>query len=91
MGFLRLIFFGFIGLSIIYGLLWLYSRSVRREKLEDAWDAEHPEGGDPEARDAYVEKGMKAYHASLRPKLLLLVYVVPAVVAAVVLIVMNWT
>ena len=82
MGLIRLIIFGFIGLSIIYALVWIYSRSVRREKLENAWAEEHPQGGEEAARDAYIEKGMKDYHASLRPKLLLLIYVVPAILVA---------
>ncbi|MAQ85268.1 hypothetical protein [Psychromarinibacter halotolerans] len=90
MNLVRLIVFGFIGLSIVYGLVWLYSRSVRREKLEKAWDADNPEGGDSEARAHYVEEGMKDYHASIRPKLILLVYIIPAAMVVAVLILTNW-
>lgn len=90
MGLVRLVVFGFIGLSVIYGLVWLYSRSIRREKLERAWDADNPEGGDPAARDDYVEAGMKEYHASIRPKLILLVYIIPAALVVAVLILTNW-
>lgn len=84
MGLIRLIIFGAIGLTVVYFLLSIYSRSLRREKLEDAWAEDHPQGGDDVARDAYIEKGMAEYESSLRPKLLLLVYVVPAVMVAVI-------
>ncbi len=89
MGLVYLIVFGFIVLSVIYGLIWLYSRSVRREKLEDEWREENPEG-DPAAEDLFVEAGMKEYHASIRPKLILLVYVIPTALVIAALIVINW-
>ena len=41
---IRLALFGFIGLSVIYFLVSVYSRSVRREKLERRWDEYPPEG-----------------------------------------------
>ncbi len=89
MALVRLVVFGFIALSVVYVAVWLYSRSVRREKLEKRWEAENP-GGDRTARDAYVEKGMAEYHAGLRPKLILLVYVIPAVLVVAALIATNW-
>ncbi|UYV37526.1 hypothetical protein N4R57_21815 [Rhodobacteraceae bacterium D3-12] len=79
MGLVRLVFFGAIGLTIVYFLIAIYSRSVRREKLEDRWAAEHGDKGDTAARAAFIEKGMAEYDSSIRPKLLLLVYVVPTV------------
>ena len=88
-GLIRLILFGGVALTIIYGMVWLYSRSVRREKLEKEWDAENP-GGDPAARSAFVERGMQDYHSSIRPKLILLVYVIPSVLVIAVLILTNW-
>ncbi len=90
MALIRLVVIGFVVLTIIYGMVWLYSRSVRREKLEKEWDAENP-GGDPAARADYVEKGMADYHSSIRPKLILLVYVVPAIAAAVLMYLINFT
>jgi len=89
-GLIRLILFGGIALTVIYGMVWLYSRSVRREKLENEWDAENPEGGDPAARSTFVEEGMEEYHASIRPKLILLVYVIPSALVIAVLILTNW-
>lgn len=84
MGFLRLIVFGFIGLSIIYLMIAFYSRSVRREKLENQWAEDHPDGGDPIARDAFINEGMARYQSGIRPKLILLVYVVPMIMVAVI-------
>lgn len=87
---LRLFVFGFIGLSVVYLLVSVYSRSVRRESLEKEWDAEHPDGGDRDARDAYIEDGMMDYQKSLRRKLVLLVYIVPAIAVAVVIYLTNY-
>ncbi|WP_347311215.1 hypothetical protein [Defluviimonas sp. SAOS-178_SWC] len=87
--FLRLAVFGFIGLSVAYLLLSIYSRSVRREELEKEWDADNAEGGDADARDAYIEAGMRDYEHGLRRKLILLVYVIPIVVVLVTLYLVN--
>ena len=81
MGLVRLVIFGFIGMSVLYVLLTIYSRSLRREKLEKSWAEDNP-GGDVTGRAAYVERGMQEYNSSIRPKLLLLVYVVPAILIA---------
>lgn len=86
MGLVRLVVFGFIGLSIIYLCLSIYSRSVRREKLEKEYDANPVEG---QTRAAYVQSGIEAYNSGLRPKLLLLVYVVPTVIVSVIVYVTN--
>ena len=86
MQFVRLIVFGFLFLSIIYLCLSWYSRSVRREKLENQWDDEKPEGV---SRDDFVANGIAKYNAGLRPKLLALVYVVPTVVVAVIVYLTN--
>ena len=88
MGLIRLIIFGFIGLTVIYFLISIYSRSVRREKLEKRWDADNP-GGDPAARSAYVEQGMIKYESGFRKRLILLVYVVPTVAVTVILYLTN--
>lgn len=89
MAFIRLFVFGFIALTIIYFSVALYSKSVRRERLENEFDAEHPDGGEAGARDAYVEKGMVAYNSSIRPKLIALVYVVPVIVMSAIIYVIN--
>lgn len=86
---LRLLVFGFLGLSIVYLAVSIYSRSVRREKLETAWDADPPEGADEAARRAYIEEGMRTYERSLRRKLIWLVYVIPICLVILVLYLTN--
>lgn len=86
-GFLRLAIVGFLVLSVVYLLVSWYSRSVERERLEKRFD-EGDSGGD---RDAYVAAGMKDYQTGLRRKLLILVYVLPAVVLTGVIYILNFT
>lgn len=83
---IRLAVFGFIGLTIIFFLVSIYSRSVRREKLEKRFDA----GGIEGDRDAYIERGMIAYEKGLRRRLLWLVYIIPTVVVAVTVYFVNY-
>ncbi len=73
---MRLMVLGFIVLTVVYLVVSIYSRSVRREKLEKEWDAEIGTGD----RDAYIREGMKAYEGSLKRKLIWGVYVVPLAV-----------
>lgn len=82
MAFLRLIVFGFLALSVVYVAVRFYSRSVRREKLEKHWAEEHPGEDDSPERSAYIETGMRDYQHGLRRKLILLVYIIPAVTVA---------
>lgn len=76
---LRLVFFGFIGLTVVYWLVAVYSRSVRRERLEKEFDAGDVEG----VRDDYIKAGLDQYEHGLRRKLIVLVYIIPAAVVAV--------
>ena len=86
-GFFRFVVIGFIALSVLYGLLVLYVRSLTRERLEDEW-AEEGSIGD---RDDYVKEGMDAYEKSFLPKLLLLVYVLPLIAFCVIFYIMNFS
>lgn len=87
MGYIRLAIFGLVGLTVVYVLVSLYSASIRREKLEDRWEAE----GRPGDRDAYVERGMRAYRKSFRRKLIVLVYVIPIIAVSVLVYLLNFT
>ena len=89
MNLIRLVIFGFIGLSILFLIITLYSRSVRREKLENAWDANPPEGGDVQARDTYIKSGLAEYEKGFRKKLIWLVYVLPTTAVVVILYLTN--
>lgn len=89
MGFIKLVIFGFIGLSVIYFSVSLFSKSVRKERLEKEFDAAHPDGGASGERDAFIAEGMLAYDNSIRPKLIGLVYVVPTVVIGAIIYTVN--
>ena len=83
---IKLAVFGFVILTLVYFVVGIYSRSVRREKLEKEFDA----GGIDGARDAYIEAGMLAYKAGLRYRLIWLVYVIPTVLMAVIVYIVNY-
>lgn len=76
---------GFVLLSVVYFVVAVYSRSVRREKLEKEFDAGGVEGD----RDAFIEAGMKAYERGLRHRLIVLVYLIPALIVAVTMYLVN--
>jgi hypothetical protein len=89
MAFIKLVIFGFIALTVIYWSVSLYSRSIRKERLEKSFDAANPGSTDRAARDAFVAAGMQAYNASIRPKLIGLVYVVPTIAVATITYLIN--
>ena len=82
----RLLVIGFLVLSVVYICLSLYSRAVRRDKLEKEWDEEIQQGD----RDAFVETGLREYDGSLRRKLILGVYIVPLTVISVIIYLTNF-
>ena len=90
MGFVRLVIFGFIGLTIVYFLVSIYSRSVRREKLEKEWAEDHPGNANLAERDAFVAEGMMAYENGLRRKLILGVYIIPVTIVALIIYFTNF-
>jgi hypothetical protein len=77
---------GFVVLTVIYVSLSLYSRAVRRAKLEAEWADEGMTGD----KDAFIEQGMQRYDGSLRRKLILGVYIVPVISVAVLIYVVNF-
>lgn len=83
-GMIRLAVFGFLGMTVMYFLIGLYSRSTQREELEKEWDAAQGPG----EREEFIAAGMAAYEKGLRKKLIWLVYVIPtlAVIAAIYLL-----
>ena len=82
---LQLLIGGFIGLTVLYGLLSVYFRSVHREALENRFDA----GGEAGLREDFVRQGMVVYDHSLRKRALRLVYVVPVVLVVAIAYVVN--
>jgi hypothetical protein len=91
MGWLRLAFVMYVMLTIIYFLTSIYSRSVRREKLEKAWDTDPArEGSLPDERKAFIEAGMQAYHKGLKKRLLWLIYIIPTIGFLTTIYFVNW-
>lgn len=82
----RLLVIGFFALSVVYICLTLYSRSVRRGKLEAEWDEEIKEGD----RDAFVREGLIEYDGSLRRKLILGVYIIPICLVSFIIYATNF-
>lgn len=85
-GLIRLIVIGFVVLTAVYLSVSLYSRSVRRERLERKWVA-HGRRGD---REEFVRRGLRRYDKSVRRRLILLVYVIPVIVASAIVYVVNF-
>lgn len=86
MNFVRLVVFGFLALTVVYVCVSLYSRSVRREKLEDEWDETRPESI---SRQDFVADGMKVYESGLRKRLILLVYIIPPIIVGTIIYLIN--
>lgn len=84
--FFRLMFMLLIVLTFVYVGVSIYSRRVRRGKLETYWDTKGHTGN----REAFVQRGLKKYDNSFRRKLILGVYVVPFVVIATLVYVTNY-
>jgi len=91
MAFARLFVFGFLALSVIYLAVSVYSRSLRRENLENDWAEEHPGDDESPEREAFIEAGMTEYNSSLRRKLILLVYIIPLIAILAISIIVNAT
>jgi ABC-type multidrug transport system permease subunit len=90
-GIVRLVVFGIVVMSLMYVLISIYSRSVRREKLEKEWDTDPAREGAPMAeREAFIEAGMIAYQTGLRRRLIWLVFVIPTAVVAVIVYLVNY-
>lgn len=85
-GILRLGFFAFLVMLVVYFVLSAWSRSVRRGKLGEEWDEEGMTGD----RDAFIETGLAEYDGSLRRKLIFGVFIVPYAVIGILVYVMNF-
>ena len=84
---IRLALLGFVVLTVLYVLVWLYARSLRRERLEQRWEAKGSHGN----RAEYVRRGMQQSERSLRRRLLWLVYVIPTMLIAAIVYLLNFT
>lgn len=90
-GMIRAGLLAFVLLTVVYLVVSIYSRSMRREKLEKAWDSDPArEGAAKDERDAYIRSGMEAYRHSLRRKLIILVYILPMAVVLATVYAINY-
>jgi hypothetical protein len=87
LGLARLAVFLFVVLTVLFFLLRIYARSLRREALEKEWDA----GNFEEPRDDHVARGMAAYEKGLFLKLLWLVYIIPTIVISALVYYLNFS
>ena len=77
--------------ALFYVLLRLYVRSQHLERLENRWDARHPDqAGNTAARRAFVAKAMTGFNRSLRARLTLLVFVLPTLAILGIVVSVNW-
>jgi len=74
-------------LTVIYAVLSVYSRAVRRRKLAERWDSKDVLTVD---RETFIRRGLERYDRSFRRKLILGVYVVPLTVIAIIVYVTNF-
>lgn len=85
-GWIRLWVFALIGMTVVYFLVGIYWRSLRREALEKRFDA----GGIEGDRDAYIEQGMIEYEKGLKKRLLWLIYILPTIAFVAVVYILNF-
>ncbi|KUJ77979.1 hypothetical protein AVO45_08385 [Ruegeria marisrubri] len=80
----------FLGLLVVqtiaYVWLSIYSRRVRRLKLEAHWERKQIVGD----KEAFVARGLRAYDKSFRRKLILGVYLVPWAAILTLIYVVNY-
>lgn len=91
LGLARLVLFGLIGLTLLFWLVRIYARSLKREALEEEWGEAATEGRAELPRDAFVETGLRTYEKSLLRKLIWLVYILPITLIALIVYLMNYT
>ncbi len=82
----RLAVVGFIVLTVIYVIVSIWSRQVRRGKLKKRWKEEGLTGD----REAFIREGLDDYDDSFRRKLILLVYIIPVALVITIIYVMNF-
>ncbi|AGT08167.1 hypothetical protein [Paracoccus aminophilus] len=91
MAFVRLLVFVVLIELVFYALLSIYIRSLRREELEKEWDSRHPDRqGDSSARREFVRRSMIGFRKTLRARLVGLVLILPLVLIATIVILVNY-
>lgn len=73
-GWIRNIVIIFAILSAVYAVLTLTNNFRQRQKLRSEYKATE---SSTETKEAYVERGLRDYNRSIRPKMLLGIYLIP--------------
>lgn len=84
---LKLLAVGAVSLTVVYWIVAVYARSVRREGLENEFDG----GGIPGLREDHIAAGLATYEHGLRRRLVLLVYVIPVALIVTIAYIVNHT
>ena len=88
---IRLWLFVLAAQVVFYVLLRMHIRSGQVERLENRWDARHPDqAGNTAARRAFIAKAMVGLNRTLRARLAGLVFVLPTLAVVVIVILVNW-
>ena len=72
----------FVVLTIAYVALAAWSRFKHRRQLAEEWDTQIRLAKAVDPKDEFIARGMKAYDRSLKPKLILGVYIIPGAIAS---------
>ncbi|MGV6848777.1 MAG: hypothetical protein ACWA5A_10400 [Marinibacterium sp.] len=84
--FLRMLIPLMIVLTIVYVGISIYSRARRKARLAQEWD----HGPKDVDREAFIDTGLEHYSQSFRRRLILLVYILPLVLIAVMVYLTNY-
>ncbi|MEM1360778.1 MAG: hypothetical protein AAGF94_03590 [Pseudomonadota bacterium] len=85
MAFMRLLALVLVAQTIVYLGLFFYLRAAQREKLERDYTSSATE----KQRSAFVQAGVDAYTARMRKVLAVVVYGVPLVIFALLILTSN--
>lgn len=75
-GWIRNIVIIFAILSAVYAVLTVTANIRQRQKLR----ADYHGNADVETKSDYIERGLREYNRSIKPKMLLSVYLIPFIV-----------
>ena len=74
-------------LTIIYAILSFKARRQARDKIAGDYETSDKS----ESKTAFIDKGLKGYQRSYRPKLVLIVYLIPLSVVSLLIYLANHT
>lgn len=76
--------------TVLYFMISLYIRSLRRERLENEFKERFPAmANDREKMNEAVRKGMFGFNKTLRSRLVALVFIIPTVIILLIIVNVN--